>query len=150
MVDQRAMSRFRFDGVEAMVFAATFIVVVIGLMALGLVWTQAHLARFPALALGFGSIWVLRRFRPTRAVPTRRGENAVVSGRSFGALLLLGIGWFVLAIAALFALVAGSILSDPKFRDARVLLLPTVPLVVGSLLVWTGLRVSKQRTDLRP
>ena len=147
MVDQRAMNRFRFDGVEAMVFAMAFIVAVIAVMALGLVWTKAYLVRYPALALGFGAVWVLRRFRPTRVAPPRSGDNAVVGARSLGALLLLGVGWFVLAIAALFTLVAGSMLSDPKFREASVLLLPAVPLLVGSALVYAGLRVSRGQQE---
>ncbi len=86
---------------------------------------------------------MLRRFRPTRAAPPRTGENALVGARSLGALLLLGIGWFVLAIAALFTVIAASMLSDPKFREASVLLLPAVPLVVGGALVYAGLRVSR-------
>lgn len=143
MDDQRAMSRFRLDGVEAMVFAVSFIVVVIAVMALGLVWSKAHLARIPALGLGFAAVWALRRFRPTRVVPARAGDNPVAGARSLGALLLLGIGWFVLAIAALFTLIAGSMLSDPKFREASVLLLPAVPLLVGGALVYAGLRVSR-------
>lgn len=137
------MYHFRLDGLEAMVFAVAFMAAVIGLMVLGLKPTQPRLLGPGALALGFGSVWVLRRFRPTRVTPQREGENPIVGARSLGSLLLLAVGWFVLAIAALAVFIAASVLADPKFRDVSVLLIPAVPLLLGSALVYAGLRVSR-------
>ena len=142
-MDRRATYHFRLDGLEAMVFAVAFMAAVIGLMVLGLKPSQPRLLAPGALALGFSAVWVLRRVRPTRVATPRTGENPILDARSLGSLILLAVGWFVLAIAALAVLIAASILSDPKFRDASALLLPAVPLLVGGALVYAGLRVGK-------
>lgn len=137
------MRALRLDGLEAMLCAVAFIAtttvllllrVALGIRGMGLV----------ALGAGVAAVWVLRRFRPTRALAAQDGEQ-VVGARSLASLLLLGIGWFVLLIAAGFALIAAEMLSDPKFRELEVLLLPTVPLLLGSGLVYAGLRVGRGR-----
>lgn len=142
MISHPAMRALRLDGLEAMLCAVAFIAtttlllllrVTVGVRGMGLV----------GLGTGVATVWVLRRFRQTRARPAEAGEH-VVAARSLASLLLLGIGWFVLLIAAGFALIAAEMLSDPKFREMEVLLLPVVPLLIGGGMVYAGLHVGRK------
>jgi hypothetical protein len=136
------MRAIRLDGLEAMVCACAFIAATTLLLLLRIAVGVREMGMV-GLGLGVGAVWVLRRFRPSRALPAEHGSH-VVTPRSLGSLVLLGIGWFVLVIAAGFALLAGAMLSDPKFRDElQVVWLPVVPLFVGSALVYAGLRVGR-------
>ena len=78
-------------------------------------------------------------------MPTGEGEHALMNERSLVSLLLLGVGWFVLAIAALVVFVVAAYIADPKGGDARALLVPVLPLVVGGALVYGGLRIGRKR-----
>lgn len=150
MLHPSALRSFRLDGLEAMLCAVAFIAVVTALSLLRVALRLPDVMEvFEGIAvLGLGSavasVWGLRRFRPTRARAAGRGER-VVTRRSLASLLLLGIGWFVLFIAAVFALVAAAIMSDPKFRATEVLFLPVVPLLLGGGLVYAGLRAARGR-----
>lgn len=141
MIRHPAVRSLRLDGLEAMLCAVVFIAtttvllllrVTVGIREMGMV----------ALGAGVATVWVLRRFRPTRATAAHDGDH-VVAPRSLASLLLLGVGWFVLVIAALFTVVAAAIMSDPEFRAMEALLLPVVPLLLGGGLVYAGLRMGR-------
>jgi hypothetical protein len=146
MGERRTIFHARFDGVEAMLFAVAFIVGVIGSGALlrrAGVATQSCAA---GLGLGFASVSVLRLVRPTRAAA---GGSNKGTRRSFLSLLLLGVGWFVLVVAALLAFLVVAMLSDVGADAAPVLLLPVVPLLVGGGIVYAGLRVGRTASSTR-
>ena len=145
MLGDPKMMRFRLDGLEAMLVAVVFIasIVAMSLFHVGLPFGETAVV---ALAPGLGSVWILRRVRPTRAMPVGEGEHALMRARSLLSLLLLGIGWFVLLISALLAFLLAAMLSDPKAQaPAAVLLLALPPLLLGAGLVYGGLRVGRKK-----
>lgn len=145
MFDLRAMYGARFDGLEAMLFALAFMLGVLGASALG---AAIDIAGAGGLGAGFAIVWLLRRLRPTRAA-LDSGSN-LGTRRSFASLLLLGVGWFVLVIAAFLVVIACAILADPQARDVRALLLPIAPLLLGNVIVYAGLRVGRTREAASP
>jgi hypothetical protein len=136
MFDWRDMYGARFDGVEALAFAFTFIAGMLVGHALGL---ALDLAGASALGVGFGATALLRRLRPSR-VTNSEGQSRIGTPRTFASLLLLGVGWFVIAIALFAAVVVAAFTAD-RGVDVLVLVAPAAPLLVGSALVYAGLRV---------
>ncbi len=145
MLLPRSAYRFRIDGVEAMLLAVVFMASIIAMSLLHVGLGPQYTAPL-ALAPGFASVWALRLVRPRRVLPPGEGENELMHGRSLLSLILLGVGWFVLLIAALVVLLLAAFISDPKSgAPGAVLLLALPPLLVGGALVYGGLRVGRKR-----
>jgi len=94
---------------------------------------------------GLAGVAGLRLGRDSRAQPVGEGESELVGARSLGALVVLGVGWFVVVIGVLGVLLVVAFLSDVKEADRTAILVPMVPLAVGAAMVGAGLRLKRRR-----
>jgi hypothetical protein len=136
--------RLRFDGVEALVLALIFAVVV-GVLQFAVPRLPLRLVGLLSVGAGLGGVAGLRLVRDSRAPATGQGDAQLVGARSLGALALLGVGWFVVVLGLLGLVVVVAFLSDVKEADRAAVLIPMVPLAVGAGLVAAGLRVGRRR-----
>ncbi len=136
--------RLRFDGIEALVLALLFAVAVGGLRFAAPA-LPIRLVGMIGVGAGLAAVAGLRLVRDSRAQPLSEGESELVGARSLGALVLLGVGWFVVVIGVLGVVLVVAFLSDVKEADRTAILVPMVPLAVGAAMVAVGLRLKRRQ-----
>jgi hypothetical protein len=135
--------RLRFDGVEALILALIFAVVV-GALQLTVPRLPTRLVALLSVGGGLVGVAGLRLVRDSRAPAVGEGGSELVGARSLASLVLLGVGWFVVVVGLLGLGVVVAFLSDVKDASRAAVLIPMVPLAIGAGLVAGGLRVGRQ------
>jgi hypothetical protein len=144
VVTSRRLLSLRFDGVEALVLALLFAVVVGGLRY-AVPGLPIRLAGLAGIGAGLAGVTGLRLVRTSRAQPSVTPGGELVGARSLVALLLLGVGWFVVVLGVLAVVVVTAFLGDVRDADRTAILVPMVPLALGAALVFGGLRIKRLR-----
>jgi len=139
--------RLRFDGVEALVLALLFAVAV-SVLRFAIPALPIRVNGLLSVGAGLAGVTVLRLVRDSRAQPADKPGSELIGARSLIALLLLGVGWFVVVLGVLGTVIIVAYLSDVKGPDPTAILIPVVPLAVGAALVVAGLRI--KRVGARP
>jgi hypothetical protein len=139
--------RLRFDGVEALVLALLFSVAA-GALRFVLPVLPLRLIGMLGVGAGLAGVTALRLVRDSRALPADTPGAELVGARSLIALLLLGVGWFVVVLGVLGVLITVAFLTDVKDASRAAILIPMVPLAVGGAFVFAGLRI--KRVGARP